>query len=384
MSMAKAACLVALMLTFVGLNGCKNKQTGEGAKDANGNSNAQATVGPGGVAGGKLAAATTFRGTIGDKKVQLKLFREGELVNGTYSYQKIGKDILLKGSINSQGNFTLQEFDGTGTQTGEFKGKWTDPAELPTAALEGTWTKPNKTGELQFYATEQGIAFTTDARFDAKQIIEENKKLKYSINVEYPELVGVQNTNAGKFNQEVRNLINKEVKQFKDGFSEADQSEQSTDTSTGSDIQIGYSIIYATDALVSTLFDVSTYSAGAAHPNGYSLVVNFDLKNGKLLALGDLFKSKSDYLNAISKYSISALKKGGGEATDTDWIEKGAGPDAENYANWNVSKKGIAITFDPYQVASYAEGPKHVIVPYSLIKDVAKPDGPLTGVMNKT
>ena len=57
--------------------------------------------------------------------------------------------------------------------------------------------------------------------------------------------------------------------------------------------------------------------------------------------------------------------------------------DIDNYQNWNVTKKGIYITFDPYQVASYAEGPKHVIVPFSALKDMLKPDSPLAPLMSK-
>lgn len=62
---------------------------------------------------------------------------------------------------------------------------------------------------------------------------------------------------------------------------------------------------------------------------------------------------------------------------DDDWIEKGAGANAENYESWTITKKGLAITFDAYQVGPYAAGPQHVVVPYSVVKDIVVPSGPL-------
>jgi hypothetical protein len=37
----------------------------------------------------------------------------------------------------------------------------------------------------------------------------------------------------------------------------------------------------------------------------------------------------------------------------------------------------LQITFDAYQVAAYAAGPQEVVVSYSVLKPIIKPDGPL-------
>jgi hypothetical protein len=62
---------------------------------------------------------------------------------------------------------------------------------------------------------------------------------------------------------------------------------------------------------------------------------------------------------------------------DNDWIEKGAAAELSNYDNWAITKKGLRITFDPYQVGPYAAGPQQVVVPYSALKEIIKPDGPV-------
>jgi hypothetical protein len=35
----------------------------------------------------------------------------------------------------------------------------------------------------------------------------------------------------------------------------------------------------------------------------------------------------------------------------------------------------LKITFDPYQVGPYVAGPHVVVVPYSVLKPIIKPDG---------
>lgn len=120
------------------------------------------------------------------------------------------------------------------------------------------------------------------------------------------------------------------------------------------------------------LFKVYYYAAGAAHPGHYSYAINYDLRQGRLIELGDLFKPDAAYLAAISATCIADLKERGVLA----W-EDGALPKAENYKTWNITPDGLQITFDEYQVTAYAMGPQTVIIPYAKLIDMARTDGPL-------
>ncbi len=375
--------LVSLMA--FGFLACTKKQTGVSSDlQVNGDSaNVQVDSKQGGMSGAKSAGGKVFRGSIGDKKIEMTLRREGDQLSGTYLYRRIGSDIALKGSLDKQGKFTLQEFDNSGKQTGEFKGKWDEPANLPTATLEGTWAKPGSDQTLSFYMTEQAIEFTNGLRVLQREIKEEDKKKKYWVEAEYPELTGAANQGADKFNAEVKRLITKETQEFKQNESEIGADDLPAETSN-SFIDISYDVVLATDNLISVMFGVSTYSRGAAHPNYSTSVVNYDLKSGASLKLADLFKPGSDYLEAISRFCMDVLKKQAAAIdAPTETIDEGASPNPDNYQSWNISKKGLAVNFDPYQVASYAEGPKNVIVPYSVLKEMIKPDGPLAAVANK-
>jgi hypothetical protein len=121
-------------------------------------------------------------------------------------------------------------------------------------------------------------------------------------------------------------------------------------------------------------FDFAFYFAGAAHPSDESTVLNYDLSQGKQLALSDLFFANSNYLVLISNYCSNKLT----DKFGTDgWFTEGAMPTLENYKNWNVRSDGILITFDVYQVAAGAAGPQEVLVPYDEVKSVIEPNGPL-------
>jgi hypothetical protein len=340
--------------------------------------------------GGVVIPAETrfFKGSIGSALgLQMKLVREGDKLTGSYSYQKVGKKIDVRGTVDKDGNVTLEEFDTNGKQTGVFNGVWKQDAN-GEIEIAGNWTKPGGEKKAAFSLHQEPIEFTHGVEVVARQIREKNKKLRYEIEVEYPQLTGSVDPNFEKFNQSVRALINRKIADFKKEMAPSPEDTAALDTpgvpadeSLGSDINIGYAVTLAKDDLISIEFTVSSYSAGAAHPNSYTEVVNFDLKNGKPLKLADLFLPGSKYLQAISTNSIQELKKlthGADAMLDDDWIQKGAAPELTNYDNWTITRKGLGITFDPYQVGPYAAGPQHVLVPYSALKDIIKPDGPVS------
>lgn len=68
---------------------------------------------------------------------------------------------------------------------------------------------------------------------------------------------------------------------------------------------------------------------------------------------------------------------------DDEWIETGAGLDEKNYQTWNITHKGLEITFNPYQVASYAEGPQVVVIPFPVLTNLIDPKGPIARLAGK-
>ena len=313
-------------------------------------------------------ATKTFRGYISGVPIQMTLMRDGGKLSGTYFYTRIGKELKLAGTIDAEGNFKLKETDATGKTTGEFSGKWTEEANDNGVRIEGDWKKPNSEDTLGFVAGEQMIEFTNGAKFTSKNFVEKNKLKRYEISAEYPELSGVSAAIAAKFNQLSKTAATASVADFrKNMLAQTKEDLKSMASGMSNSLDSSYTVEWANDSVLSIQFLISEFTGGA-HPNYYTSTLNFDLKSGKEIKLADLFQPNSGYLKAISDYSIADLKPRIGEMSDDEWIATGAGADAENYKSWNLTKKGLMITFDPYQVAAYAAGMQTVIIPYSKLK----------------
>jgi len=333
-------------------------------------------------AGGATPAAQTkhFKGSIGSSlDLQMKLVRTGDQLAGSYFYQKVGTRIDVRGNVDKDGNLTLEEFDQGGKQTGVFKGLWSVDASDGLVTLAGNWSKPasdkGSDKKTAFSVHEEPISFTGDADLVSKQVKESNKKLMYEISAQYPQLSGGNNPNFEKFNQVARGLVTKEVAGFKKAMTPEESEEPPPEGSMGSDLTISYEVALAQDDVISIKYLVGSYYQGAAHPNTGSQVINFDLRNGKQLKLSDLFKPGSKYLPAIAGYCTAELKKN--KDLPADQIDSGASASAKNYQSWTITRRGLGITFDAYQVAAYAAGPQYVVVPYSSLKDVINPEGPI-------
>ena len=366
--------LMVAIVSLIAICGACRKSTG----NTNSNSNAMAPL-PETVGGGAAPAGEKFyfRGSISDLSIEMTLLRDGEHLTGTYIYPRVGKNIDLSGSIDKDGNVNLREADESGAQTGVFKGKWKSN-ELGLAEIEGKWSRLDGSKETEFDVTQQPIEFSAAVKVVPKVVRENNKQSKYSVNTEYPQIEG--DSRFDGFNQQARQMITKDVAAFKtaetESLDEANDLPAETLTST---LEIGYSFYLATDDLISVEFREGEYSRGAAHGSSITVVLNYDVKNRKKLELGDLFNPKSNYLSIISAYCIKDLKDQSkkNDMLMEDQIKEGAAPRADNYSAWTITRKGVWITFDPYQVAAYAAGPQHVLIPYSALKDVIKPDGPI-------
>ena len=376
--------LLFLAIAIISLGACRKPAGTQPAANVNDAASHEAPVGGKALAGDKFY----FRGTIANNlAIEMTLTRDGDRLTGTYFYPKVGKNINLAGTVDKDGNVELKESDEGGKDTGVFKGKWKPAADSPDPALneiEGKWSRPDGTKETAFQVVQQPIAFTAAVRVTPKVIKEANKPKHYTVDAEYPQIEG--DARFDNFNREARNLITKDVAAFR-------TSETSEETDTGSEtpaetgdstLEIGYEIRYATDDLISVEFTEGSYERGAAHGNSNTTVVNYDVKNGKKLALADLFNPKSNFLSVISDYCLKNLrersKKDKDAMFDEDMMKSGASARADNYRAWAITKKGLWITFDPYAVAPYAAGPQHVLVPYSALKDILKPDGPVAAL----
>ncbi len=219
-----------------------------------------------------------------------------------------------------------------------------------------------------------------DYKIKQKEIKEKNKNQNYTINVRYPQIEGYKNSDVEKkFNEYLEYIVNKEVNAFK-----KDMADWEGKPEMESSYEIMDTVYYMSDDLISVRFNGFTYYSASAHPMTFFFSLNYDLKNNSVIEFSDIFTG--DYLTQLSILCIENLLKQQAEYIenpDSTWLKEGAGPKEENFKIFNFTKTYFLIMFPVYQVASYAEGPKEVVINYGKLLPYIKTDGCLGPLVNE-
>lgn len=145
----------------------------------------------------------TYSGKINDKyPFHMKITSNNGTVTGNYFYDKVGKDIELKGSISIDSVVTLNEFDKKGNQTGLWKGKL-----INLNKIEGDWSKPSGSSSQKF-----SLLKTSETYKSVKRDIYDSKFSRYSGSYNSPFNDGgisfgklvIKYTNNGEINFNIR------------------------------------------------------------------------------------------------------------------------------------------------------------------------------------
>ena len=325
----------------------------------------------------------TFGGSIDNRfKIQMLLDRSGERLLGEYFYEKTReetgevKNLELEGQIRGDGSFVISEseFDRR-TPTGTFRGKLRTEMVNgePILRMDGTWSKPGDKKELSFSATESHIDLGGGLKLKSIEKTAYDASSKSRTSAKFPHLEG--DGRAAGFNQAVDAIVKNEVGEFSGNeIAAGDNKDQDA-----SSVELSYDITAGNANLISVAFGLLSEVEGAAHSNSDTIILNYDLRTRKVLALPDLFKPDANYLEFLSDYCIRNLTKR--DVSDPEWLQRGAGRNADNYKNWNLLPSGLLVTFDPYQVASHAEGTVEVFIPYVKLRAIINPAGPLRSLL---
>jgi hypothetical protein len=238
------------------------------------------------------------------------------------------------------------------------------PASVPTATVVPSLIPTIIAGPI----LSQQVTVTSES------LNETNQTPPFTLTVQIPQLSGSDDPRVVAFNQRLNELVTKEVDTWRQSFME----NTFPTVSNGSFLEATHTLLFQEEEIWSFKFDFHFYSDGAAHPGSYSITLNYDLGQGKELALADLFLPNSNYLETIANYCKSELSK---QPFFDGAFNEGADPTVENYRNWNITPTGLMITFDEYQVAPYAAGPQVVQIPVEELRPILDPNGPLRPIL---
>lgn len=198
------------------------------------------------------------------------------------------------------------------------------------------------------------------------------------VNITYPELGGMgSNSIQSNINTAIKNAVHGYVASF-----ESQLGEQSglNPSGGGGSLQSQISGSFTTEFIdakyASFRFLVTSYAAGAASPTTSVPTLTFNLANGQQMTLASLFANQS-YLTTLSNLSRTQLQTTLGSGANVNQIDGGTQPVSSNFSEWNLTPKGLEISFSQGQVAAVASGVVKVIIPYADLSGIAKNPGPL-------
>jgi hypothetical protein len=316
-------------------------------------------------------ATKLYRGAIGSNHIQMALTFNGNNITGKYSYDRVGEEISVKGTLEPGGNLLLTEFGAKNKPTAKFScKKWlVDPIDR-----ECYWSRPDGSGESFVSLNEQSITLTGGLKITPRMITNRIK----GVTVSYPQLesTGELSAAATKFNRRMVALTQKAIA----GFEPVD-GKGSFDTN--------YNVLLATNDLVS--IEMTEYAdAGAAHPNNRWWALTYDLAANQELKFTDLFKPDSDYNTALARYITADIDRRADELEKENARRENRAAvkredsvvpveDLSEVTDWGITPKGVVIYFDlPHVIAYFDKN----FVPFSAVKEYLKPDGPAARFCN--
>jgi hypothetical protein len=198
---------------------------------------------------------------------------------------------------------------------------------------------------------------------------------RYEVEFEYPFFVEVA-SDIREINDLERAVAVTRLQEFREGQFRAHAAEDDSPQS-GSSFSSSFEVLCAAADVISIRHRLFHYGSGAAHPNHWTAVSNYQRNPVCAVQLRDLF-SGVEYLSVLSRECIADLVEQKQLEEPTPDILVGAGPKEENFTRFNVSPEGLVINFDEYTVGSYVDGAFTVVIPRQAIAGILRPNAPIS------
>ena len=336
-----------------------------------------------------------LKGVVGDMPITMDLVKaryENTLsCNGTYYYDKYQVPISLYGAVD--GKLRLDEYHNIRDDketTMFFEGELTDSGFI------GTWSDGKKTYnvDLKNVINDEIVRFTQlyfdDSLPNIKKYNIEARKSSTSLSALFP--MASTNAEVRAFLEKniLKGILTDSIMQLTNAKTPAQAFEYfRTDLRNEFDTlrnQIGQNdtavvefamhykstnvnVVFNQNQRLTLCYDWSSFSGGAHGMYNYTYE-NYDLKNLKVLQISDIFKEGyAKTLNAELEKSLRKLYniKPKQRLTAVLFDNK-----IEHNDNFILTEKAIVFCYNPYEIASYADGVIYLSVQLDNLKTVLK------------
>lgn len=230
----------------------------------------------------------------------------------------------------------------------------------------------------------QSILLSQTANITSHDYQEISSSKHYIISIKYPQvdfgpdaLMGIRGI-ASDINYGVDTLKDNLVKDFKNEIKDIPYNEPCGKETSG--LYVEYNTVYNNNSLFSFSFETNSGPSCSNHPYNYITTFNYSAVSVGTFGFRDIFIKEKPYLKFISDYCRGELKdraKKEGLQNVNENIDEGTAQNDYNFRVFNVTKTELIITFNPYWVGPWIWGIQKVTIPYSKIKDLIDPQGPV-------
>lgn len=199
--------------------------------------------------------------------------------------------------------------------------------------------------------------------------------------INYPKAIGTKAV-AEKINQQLEHVIanemnmaetpenevslsqavsqfDKEYKTFKKDFQDSAQKWEA---------KVDGKILFESPEVI-TISLQSYIDTGGAHGNSRVTYLNFNPKNGVLLAQNDIISDLAEFKKVAEKAFKEQTKPKDNDESMEDFF---FGEDFQLPSNIGFTQNGLIMLYNNYEIASYAQGNTKIILPYDQINSQLK------------
>lgn len=311
-----------------------------------------------------------FEGTVGENlRVNAELSFNKTEITGMYRYYNGTRPLSLQGSLQNNNSLQLVERDNLG------RGGWEkDSASTVTGTIQatldkaqgiitGTWT--SKDGKKTFPIVFQAIG---------KFILQKDNLL--DVSVDYPQfalpVLAIMNDTLAQIGKKDFQLSYANVDTMRKEYLDEPEFKDRADM-----ISEHYhsQVIFSSPTLVSVETMSDSYMGGA-HGNYSYRATTWKIENNipRRVTLTEIFKTDSDFRTQISSLLIKELRKQEASLVVEGGITSFVEDLTKENLTYAIHSSGLTFYFDPYQVASYAEGSFEIHLSWKSLQNLLRAD----------
>ncbi len=301
----------------------------------------------------------SYQGALQQQPVQINLRRYGRELSGTlWAINQDSPLQTLRGTIEADGRFlTLEVQDSSGNNVAQLKGQLKEQGQIV-----GTWK--NKQGEA-FEITLREMATPVFKRLevDDLEIYKNSPDGKHSLNITYPQLMGIQDAN-------ISNRVNMAIENY---FESATMIDSIGSVAYDFEENVKFEVAFLGKDLISICkhHHLSKDQNTQLFDDSHGININF--KKAKVYQIRDLFKPNA--ISELNQIILARINKACNHSLDEE-ILASCKVGLEESTSFSLSKDKITFHLTE-RLPHQSRGCGYVRITYKDLAGLFNPSGPL-------